>query len=128
MTKEYLLILTQIPIPFKTMDKLRITLMATQYDAVVVALFDKDYTPKLDKELNLMRELYKKYDNTYFISAVGNVQDIFEDDTLFNEFAQSVKDSKEIPLDDYELDEPMLFNIIKNNYYYNKTKGAINHA
>ena len=80
MTKEYLLILTQIPIPFKTMDKLRITLMATQYDAVVVALFDKDYTPKLDKEFNLMRELYKKY-------------------------AQSVKDSKEIPLDDYELDE-----------------------
>lgn len=105
MTKEYLLILTQIPIPFKTMGKLRITLMATQYDAVVVALFDKDYTPKLDKELNLMRELYKKYDNTYFISAVGNAQDIFEDDTLFNEFAQSVKDSKDIPLDDYELDE-----------------------
>lgn len=105
MRKEYLLILTQIPIPFKTMDKLRITLMATQYDAVVVALFDKDYTPELDKELNHMRELYKKYDNTYFISAVGNAQDIFEDDTLFNEFAQSVKDSKEIPLDDYELDE-----------------------
>ena len=28
-----------------------------------------------------------------------------EDDTLFEDFYQIIKDSKDIPLDDYELDE-----------------------
>lgn len=107
MTKEYDLILAQLPITLPKRTSLVYNMMLAQYktDALVVALIDNDYTPELEDELNAMKEKFKEYDNIYFISATGNVLDIMEDDTLFEEFYQIIKDSKDIPLDDYELDE-----------------------
>lgn len=107
MTKEYDLILAQLPITLPKRTSLVYDMMLAQYktDALVVALIDNDYTPELEKELNSMKEKFKEYDNIYFISATGNALDIMEDDTLFEKFYQIIKDSKDIPLDDYELDE-----------------------
>lgn len=107
MTKEYDLILAQLPITLSKRTSLVYNMMLAQYktDALVVALIDNDYTPELEDELNSMKEKFKEYDNIYFISATGNAFDIMEDDTLFEEFYQIIKDSKDIPLDDYELDE-----------------------
>lgn len=107
MTKEYDLILAQLPITLPKRTSLVYNMMLAQYktDALVVALIDNDYTPELENELNSMKEKFKEYDNIYFISATGNALDIMEDDTLFEEFYQIIKDSKDIPLDDYELDE-----------------------
>lgn len=90
MTKEYDLILAQLPITLPKRTSLVYNMMLAQY--------------KTD-ELNSMKEKFKEYDNIYFISATGNALDIMEDDTLFEEFYQIIKDSKDIPLDDYELDE-----------------------
>lgn len=108
MTKEYHLILTQIPRTADTDVKLIYNLMLSleKTDAVVVALIDNDYTPELEKELDVMKEVFKEqHDNVYFISAIGNAQDIIENDASFDELVQIIKDSKDIPLDDYELDE-----------------------
>lgn len=107
MTKEYDLILAQLPITLPKRTSLVYDMMLAQYktDALIVALIDNDYTPELENELNSMKEKFKEYDNIYFISATGNALDIMEDDTLFEEFYQIIKDSKDIPLDDYELDE-----------------------
>ena len=107
LTKEYDLILAQLPISLPKRTSLVYNMMLAQYktDALVVALIDNDYTPELENELNSMKEKFKEYDNIYFISATGNALDIMEDDTLFEEFYQIIKDSKDIPLDDYELDE-----------------------
>lgn len=107
MTKEYDLILAQLPITLPKRTSLVYNMMLAQYktDALVVALIDNDYTTELENELNSMKEKFKEYDNIYFISATGNALDIMEDDTLFEKFYQIIKDSKDIPLDDYELDE-----------------------
>ena len=108
MTKEYDLILTQIPRTAETDVKLIYNLMLAleQTDAVVIALIDNDYTLELEKELDAMTEIFKKrHDNVYFISATGNAKEIIENDGLFEELVQTIKDSKDIPLDDYELDE-----------------------
>lgn len=108
MTKEYHLILTQIPRTAETDAKLIYNLMLSleQTDAVVITLIDNDYTPELEKELDAMTEIFKeRHDNVYFISATGNAKEIIENDELFDELVQTIKDSKDIPLDDYDLDE-----------------------
>ena len=73
-----------------------------QTDAVVIALIDNDYTPELDAMTEIFKE---RHDNVYFISATGNAKEIIENDELFDELVQTIKDSKDIPLDDYDLDE-----------------------
>lgn len=52
---------------------------------------------------SLVNPLTKEY-SEYFLSSKYIKASAF-DDTLFEEFYQIIKDSKDIPLDDYELDE-----------------------
>lgn len=59
-----------------------------------------------EKEADAMTEIFKeRHDNVYFISATGNAKEIIENDELFDELVQTIRDSKDIPLDDYDLDE-----------------------
>ena len=57
MTKEYDLILAQLPITLPKRTSLVYNMMLAQYktDALVVALIDNDYTPELENELNSMK-------------------------------------------------------------------------